>query len=190
MSVEDRLRSGLTADADLVAPRAEDLLGEVRRRHRRGRAARWAGASIAAVAMVAATVGVVLLVPEVLPGRGPDVGASPRSSLVGDYTVAVGAGAAARREDMTGRWRVSMTSEGRMLIQPPPGFPGATSGASYAVDDDELTTNALVDQPGCQAEPSGRYRWALSGTALELTALEDRCRARRVLFGGTWSRIP
>jgi hypothetical protein len=190
MSVEDRLRAGFAADADLVAPRTEDALEDIRRRRRRGRAARWAGASIAAVATAAATVGVVALLPQVLPARGPELGGSPPTSLVGDYTVAVGAGPAAQREGMTGRWRVSLTSEGSLLIQPPAGFPGATSGTSYAVDGDELTTNALVDQPGCQAEPSGRYRWAMSGATLELTVVEDRCRARRILFGGTWSRVP
>ena len=190
MSVEERLRSGLSSEAGLVSPLTEEQLTQVGRRHRRRRATRW---SAWAAAAVAATVVGVSVVPGQLPGGGSEAppAAVEQTSLNGEYVVRVAPGSAAQREGMVGRWTVSVTEGGVLEIEPPTTYGRAVSGASYEIDGDLLTTNALLDHPGCQSATNGEYRWTLSDSTLELAVVDDRCPARRLLFSGqSWRRDP
>jgi hypothetical protein len=189
MSVEHRLRAGLTREANRVVPRTEEQLAHVGRRHRRRRTIRWSGLAAAAAA---ATIVGVAVVPESLPGGESDAppASVEESTLPGNYVVNVVPSRIAEREDMVGRWAVVLTRRGVMEIEPPAGYGRATSGAAYEVRGDVLTTNAFLDLPGCQTVTNGEYQWSLSGRSLELTVVDDPCSARRVLFSGQdWSRV-
>jgi len=185
MSVEDRLRSGLRAESQLMLPRTEDQLELVTGRKRRRQAWRWGGVGVAAAA---ATVVGVSVVPGLLPSDG---GSAPAESptLTGTYVVEVSNSADAAQEDMVGRWSVTVSKDGNLDIEPPSSYEHLTSGAAYSVEGDELSTNAFLDHPGCQTTPLGRYAWTIEGTTLAFDLVDDDCPARLVLFGGqTWER--
>lgn len=178
MSVEDRLRSGLEAQAQLTLPRTEEQLEQVWRRRRRRHEVRWGGIAVAAT--VAAVLGATIL-PETLGGGevSPPVASS---GLAGTYAVAVGRSATTVREGMVGLWTVTLSESGTLEVDPPPSYERATSGAAYTTDGGQLTTNAFLDHPGCQTTPSGTYAWTIDGTSVQFEHVDDACPARRILF--------
>jgi hypothetical protein len=186
MSIDDRMRAGLAANAELLPPPVEEHLDAVRRRHRRRTRGRVALVAAAAVVLaVLAPLGVRWIVD---PGPEP---AKPTPSLAGSYRVVVrGEGPTA---DMTGAWTVTLGADGRMQVKAPAdGLLVADEGLHYQVRGDVLTTNLFLDRVGCQRgdPPVGAYRFAVSGTGASFTTLGDSCEPRLLLFSSTWKRLP
>jgi hypothetical protein len=188
MSIDDRMRAGLAANAELLPPPVEEHLDAVRRRHRhrtRGRVLLAVAASV--VLAVAAPLTVRSIV-----GTGPEPAEpAPSPSLTGSYRVVVrGAGATA---DMTGSWTVTLGADGQVQLKAPADASlVADEGLHYQVRGDVLTTNLFLDRVGCQRgdPPVGAYEFAVSGTRASFTTLSDVCEPRVLLFSSTWERLP
>jgi hypothetical protein len=183
MSVEDRLRAGLSAETQIVQPDTEIQLAAVQRRRRRRQTARYSAVgATAAAALIGAT-----FVPSILSdGQRMSPARAPR--LPGTY-VAVVDGSRAAQEDMVGRWALVLEEDGTLDIDPPSSYARAATGAAYSVDGERLKTNALLDHPGCQTTPSGEYTWTLQDDVLDFRVVDDDCPARLVLFDDpTWER--
>ena len=194
MSIDQRIRSGLQrpgpdADRDTLAAlhRVEQRL---QRRARRTRTV--VGALVAAVTVLVVGGAVALQQDRADRDQVAIDGASSSGEIEGTYVVDVADSRALRREGVTGRWLVTLGPEGVLEVRPPAGYTGGTTGMAYRVDGARLRTDALTD-PGCQVDSGyvGIYAWDLSDDVLTFTTVEDRCAARRALFGGQpWDRVP
>jgi hypothetical protein len=186
MPIEDRIRAGLSRNAEVPVPPVEHHLAEVRRRHRRRLVARLAVA--AAVVIIVGTVPLALLTK--LADRAQEPARPGPPSLPGTYSVVIDGAAAS---DLRGTWRVTLAGDGSVTLTPPPTYRGAvTKGATYEMSGAQLTTNVFVDSPGCQrtAPPVGVYHVAVSTDRAVFTPVHDSCPPRLALFRARWERVP
>ena len=187
MSIDERLRLGTRREAARVDVDVEAALAAVTHRHRRHvltRRATWS--AVAASIVVALAVWAPGLV-----GREPTLPAAPDISALHGTFGADLTGGEAERQGLTGHWVVTFSPDGVLTLRPPAGYVRATSGAGYVAAGDRLTTNALVDHPGCQSTGAGTYTWAADATGLRLEVFDDSCLARAVLLAGhDWRRVP
>ena len=188
MSVDDRLRRGLGANASAFDPEVETCLEAVRRRGRRAASARTAGAGVSAVVAAAA---VVLVALAVLPGvpqdRSPAPSvpvASPTAALFSRYE-----GDVTRPSRLAGHWVVELRGNGSALVTPPAGYAGVVSGTIFTADRARLRIN-LFAQDVCADFGDGEYAWTRQGNRLLLTASNDACRSRTRFFtANTWIEV-
>jgi hypothetical protein len=187
MPVDDRIRAGLSRNAQVALPPVEEHLATVARRHRRRTVGRFA-AGAAAVVLLAL---VPLWAFTTLGDRDPRPARPSASALAGTYRVVVdGVGEAS---DLGGTWLVTLTTDGRVDLTPPRTYRGAVSdGASYEVSGAMITTDLFVDSTGCQRmDPAvGTYRVTVNANEAKFTRVNDSCPARAALFGVTWRRLP
>lgn len=188
MSVDDRLRTGLAANASSLEPEVERRLSAVRARDRRRRAVRWsAGLAVAAASTAAA---LVLLdgpggTPEPLrPVQTPSGSASPQSALLtGEY-----AGRLTGPGDLAGRWVLRFDAAGTLDVTAPAAYEGVLSGVLFEATDDFRTN--LFQQDTCVNQGLGRYSWQRSGRRLTFAVLDDPCASRvRLLDGVRWREV-
>ncbi len=194
MSIDQRLRNGLHPVGSDPGP---DTLAALRRvEQRAGRQARTA--RVATGALIAAVILLVIGVGVGLQRQGSSdtdtlVATAPAEQrLIGTYVVDVGDSRVGREEGLVGRWIVSLEVDGVLELRPPPGYNGATTGAAYRVQGDQLRTDALFE-PGCQATNGyvGTYTWVLAEDVLTFTVADDDCAARRILFTAqAWDLVP
>jgi hypothetical protein len=187
MSIDDRLRAGLTANADATSVAVERNLDTVWHRQRR-RARLRAAAAVAAVAVLGAVPWAVV---SSLDGRGSGPATPEAPEVVGSYRVAVQAQGETR--SMTGTWTVTLDEDGGVTLDAPDSFEGAVGvGEGYAVDGGRLTTNVFLGWPGCQrTTPAvGTYRVEAEATGIRFGLVSDRCAPRIELFGSRWKRLP
>lgn len=187
MPVDDRIRAGLSRNAEVPLPPVEHHLDVVVRRHRRRTTARLVAG--------AAAVAVLGLLPvwslTTLTDRDPDPARPAPHALAGTYLVVIDDVGAA--SELRGTWEVTLTKDGLVDLTPPPAYGGTVSdGAAYEVSGATVTTNVFVDLPGCQRDDPavGVYRVALTASGADFTLLEDTCAARAALFGVRWERLP
>ncbi|PKH37625.1 hypothetical protein SAMN05192575_101635 [Nocardioides alpinus] len=193
MSIDQRLRNGLHPSGSEPGPDTMAALWRVEQRAARQTRAKRVGVG----ALLAAVLVVVIGAGATLQHQRTDrvdvvVVQPPEQQLVGSYVVDVPASPTARRKGMVGRWVVSLEADGALEMRPPPTYAGATTGAAWRLQDDQLRTDALVE-PGCQADSGyvGTYTWSLTDDELTFTLVEDDCGARRILFtAGGWARVP
>jgi hypothetical protein len=140
--------------------------------------------------------GGVVLVPRAVEW-GRDVGrpaGTVEDALSGTFDVDVADRPRGDNAALVGRWLITFGSEGVLDLDPPPAYAGATAGTAYEVDGQTLSTDALVDRPGCQTSAGtnvGIYRWRVTGAGIRFEVVNDRCQARVELFTGqTWRRAP
>jgi hypothetical protein len=187
MPVDDRIRAGLSRNAELPMPPVEDHLDTVVRRHHRRTAAKLVAG--------AAAVLVLALIPmwafRSLDDRAPDPARPSAPTLAGTYRVVIDdAGTAS---GLRGTWVVTLRTDGRVDVTPPLGFRGQlSSGAAYELSGGTVRTNLFVESTGCQrTDPAvGVYRVTLTRNGADFTTLDDSCPARAVLFGVPWERLP
>jgi hypothetical protein len=110
----------------------------------------------------------------------------------GSYVVRVPPSDIADEAGMVGRWVVSLSRDGSLRLVPPRQFDSSVSGASYRIEGEQLTTNAFVDQPGCQVTNRQLGVYTIDRTADGLTfhPVADDCPARVLLFGQLWKDQP
>ena len=186
MSIDERLRLGTRREGARVDVDVEAALATVTRRHRRRTVTRRVGWAVVAASVLSA---LALWVPGLL--NRPTLPAAPDvSTLHGSFEADLN-GLEARRQGLAGHWRITFAPDGALSLQPPAGYVRSTSGAGYVAAGERLTTNALVDHPGCQAAGAGTYAWAADATTLRLEVFDDSCLARAVLLAGhAWRRVP
>lgn len=188
MSIEQRIREGLAANAaDVAAPVEISLGAVVQRRRRRVRAK--VGVAVAATAVLAATPWAAGTWLAEQRATGP---ATPAEvGLEGRYSVEVAA--VGRTAELAGTWLVTLSDEGDIEVEPPAGYDGLLpgTGESYDVVGDELRTNLYLGWPGCQQAdpPIGRYRVEVTSTGLAFMPIQDVCPPRRQLFDVRWVRV-
>lgn len=186
MSIDERLRLGTRREAARVDVDVEAALASVTSRHRRRTVTRRLGWSAVAASVLTALALWVpgALEPHTLPAA-PDT-----SALHGSFEADLNA-PEAQRQGLAGNWRITFSPDGVLLLQPPAGYVRSTSGAGYVATGERLTTNALVDHPGCQSAGAGTYTWAADATTLRLEVFDDSCLPRAVLLAGhDWRRVP
>jgi hypothetical protein len=183
MSVDDRLREGLHANATGFRPAVESGLDEVRARYRRGRAAR----VVVAVGLVAAAGVAVLVVarPDVSARPSPVAPApSPTHALFGSYESDV-----TRPASLAGHWVLKFDGNGTVLVTPPTSYAGVVSGTLFSVDALRLRTN-LFSQDVCTDLGNGEFFWARPGARLDLAESDEPCAARsQFLTENTWVAV-
>ena len=183
MSVEDRLRAGLAANAAQgVDPDVEQLLLQVLERGRWRRGRRWAavatGVAVACTAValaVAARWGADDGPPR--PATTPSVHVSP-----GRYAGLVPALPGA--PDASGRWTLDFDARGGLTVTAPPGYTRDRAGTQGEIDGDRLRTT-LFQHDLCLGQPAGTYTVERLAEHLTLTRLQDPCAARSTLLGAT-----
>jgi hypothetical protein len=185
MSVDDRLRQGLGANATAFEPEVETSLDDVRRRGRRARRVRWArrGAVVAAATAAAALVAVVVR-PDVPadPVPTPPVAApSSTDELFTSYQADV-----VTPQALAGRWGLELRGNGSVLVSAPAGYAGVVSGTIFTADRSRLRIN-LFSQDVCSDLGNGEYTWSRAGGRLTLAVSDDACEARvRFFTGNEW----
>lgn len=185
MSVDDRLRQGLGANAKALQPEVEASLDSVRRRGRRAGRARTGVLVAAAAAVVAlATVAVRNGLPKDL---SPDPSMSAPSLTAGlfsRYEADV-----TRPPSLAGRWDVELRGNGSALVTPPDGYAGVVSGTIFTADRARLRIN-LFAQDVCADKGNGEYTWFRQGDRLVLTVSNDSCDARiRFFSDNQWMEV-
>jgi hypothetical protein len=188
MSVEDRLRQGLRANATAFDPAVESSLDVVRRRGRRTGRARMAraGGVVAAVAAAAALVAIAVQtgVPE---DRSPAPSVSSPSStadLFSRYEAEV-----THPQGLAGRWVLELRGNGSALVIPPGGYAGVVSGTIFTADRARLRIN-LFAQDVCADSGDGEYAWSREGDRLVFTVSNDSCGSRTRFFADNeWVEI-
>lgn len=189
MSVDDRLRQGLGANAATFDPGVETSLDAVRRRGRRAGRARMARAGGMVVAAAAAAVLVTVVVrPVVLEDRSPapSVSApSPTAELFSRYAADV-----TRPRSLAGRWAIELSGNGSAIVTPPDGYAGVVSGTIFTADRARLRIN-LFAQDVCAEPGNGEYVWSRDGDRLVLAVSNDSCEARTRFFSDNeWVEVP
>ena len=158
MSVDDRLRRGLDANATAFEPEVETSLHVVRRRGRRAGRARMARTGSLIVAAAAATALVTVVVQTGLPedrSPAPPVSEpSPTADLFSRYEADV-----TRPPRLAGHWVVELRGNGSALVTPPDGYPGVVSGTIFTADRARLRIN-LFAQDVCADLGNGEYDWS------------------------------
>jgi hypothetical protein len=172
MSVDERLRIGLSRNAQSYDPDVEVLLQSALSRRRRARWLRRAGATAALVA--AACAATVLA----MPGgwwadRGwplePEDGTTSSLALQGRFAGEVDVVPAA--PGVAGPWVLDFKAEGVLSVTAPPSY--------------------LFGQDLCTGRPPGRYAVTRTGAELTLLAVDDLCPARVTVLSTTrWSSEP
>ena len=198
MSVDQRLRAGLHAEAAALPPATvERDLALVNARVGLRRRRRWASgiaiAALGAAASVAVGAKLVTIVDDV---RDPDA-ASPAArmptELIGDYVVDIPDTTEANRLQVNGRWVVRIAADGTLdLTAPQDGADGAADASIRLERDHRVVTNALHSVPGCQAEPAvGTYEYTLGRDDLTFEVVGADCLGRILLFtSAPWQELP
>jgi hypothetical protein len=184
MSVDDRLRAGLSANASAFQPAVESGLDEVRGRGRRGRAARVAGA--AGLVAAAAAVGVLVVTWSDSSDRPPPATppTSPTAALFGRYESDV-----TRPARLSGHWVLEFAGNGTVRVIPPDGYSGVVSGTLFTADAARLRTN-LFFQDVCADLGNGEFSWARPGARLVLADSNEPCAERgQFLTENTWIAV-
>lgn len=180
MSVEDRLRSGMHAEADAWAPEVESSLARVRARRRRGRRAALAGGVAALLAALAVGVGVA--------GQGSIVGVPAASASVSaEPLVGRFEGDVVSPARLAGRWVLQFRTDGRLDIEAPSRYRGVLSAVLFRTEADTLATT-LFQEDVCSGIGVGRYTWTRTASGVRFTELDDRCSDRQeFLAETTWT---
>jgi hypothetical protein len=191
MSVDERLRIGLSRNALSFDPDVQVLLESTLARRRRARRLRWVGAATGVLA--AACAATVLVLSGGWPGDRlwpsvPADGTTASVTLEGRYAGEVAALPAA--PSVAGRWVLEFKAQGVLAVSAPPAYPGVVSGVLYSIEGEELRTD-LFSQDLCSGKPLGRYTVTGTGTALTLTTVDDSCPQRvAVLAETSWTATP
>lgn len=178
MSVDDRLRQGLSANAVTFEPGVETSLDAVRRRGRRASRARMVRAGGLAAAAAAFLVAIVVR-PGVLEDRSPAPSVPVPSStadLFNRYEAEV-----TRPRSLAGRWAVELSGNGSAIVTPPDGYAGVVSGTIFTADRARLRIN-LFAQDVCADLGNGEYVWSRDNDRLVLALSNDLCEARTRFF--------
>lgn len=183
MSIDDRLRGGMTANATAHQPTVESSLEQVRGRGRRSHSRRLLIAA-GSVAAVSATV-LVVAWPHatdrsgpIAPAPSPKVlpTASPTSALFDRYESDVSSPA-----QLAGHWVLELDGNGTVTVIPPNHYAGVVSGTLLSADDTILRTN-LFAQDVCADLGNGEFQWTREGARLALRESDDPCALRRTFF--------
>jgi hypothetical protein len=187
MSIDRRLREGferLSGDADASVD------AELERVMRRGRRQRALTRGATALSIAASLIILGVFGPRLLDAGGrsdPRPGDEPTpllSAIAGTYTATlpdVGGGTIARN-DMAGRWTLTLGLNGTIELVAPPAFGTVPSGYSFELDvDDRFTTNLFVND-SCGDQGAGLYRWRGAGSELTFIAVDEPCPIRETLL--------
>lgn len=180
MSVEDRLRAGLRAQAESWDPPVEASLVRVRRRLVRRRV----GVVMLAAAAAAVVVGGIL---GLLPQGGltgvpvePAAGA-PVQPAAGRYFSTV-----ASPTSLGGDWSLNLRPDGRVDVTAPPSYSGIVSGVLFSSTATEFRTT-IFQEDVCAGAGVGSYTYARTTTGITFVAVDDTCTARKTfLAANTW----
>jgi hypothetical protein len=180
MSVDDRLRTGLSANAAaLREPDIELILGQALDAHQRRRALRWVRVTGLAAAACAA-----LLLPVVWhtsTTHGPPAGRTP-TTLPGGYAglVATLPGA----PQASGRWALEFGADGHVVATAPNRYGKGVPETIGMLDGRTLRTD-LFEKDLCQGRGPGRYALSRRADQLVLDVLRDTCTPRVSFFTAT-----
>lgn len=182
MSVDERLRAGLAANAAQgVDPDVEQLLERVLERSRRLRARRWVTLTTG-VAAACTALALLATVRWAADDRSPHPATTSTHVAPGRYAGLVEAvpGAA----EASGRWTLDLDARGRLTVTAPPGFTRDHSGTQGVLNGDRLRTT-LFQHDLCRGQAAGTYAVERRADHLGLVRLKDPCAARSVLLGAT-----
>lgn len=183
MSVEDRIRRGMAANAAAHQPAVETSLDRVRGRARLRRALSVTGAAAAVAAVTTIAVAAWPSPPPADTPAAPD--RSPTSALFGRYAADVTTPAR-----LAGHWVLTFHGDGTLAVEPPHGYSGVVSGTLFTADEQTFRTN-LFAQDVCADGGNGAVAWARAGQRLVLRGSDDPCVARQHFFTTSeWSVIP
>lgn len=182
MSVDGRLRNGLTDDASGVDVDVESFLGDVVRRGRRQRRLR----RIGVIATITATIiGIVILAPTIRSAIRDQAtrpaAPLPPEAIQGTYAVRIAPAdtTGLHGRGLDGLWQFTLRADGLLTAQGPPATRLSTPPSQYHVDGDQLLTTAF-ESATCSGV--GVYRWSRQGSTLALTLVSDACAVRVALF--------
>jgi hypothetical protein len=184
MSVDERLRIGLSRNAESLDPDVELCLETALARRRRSSQFRWAGAAAGLVA-AACAIG-VLGSPggwgswgrPLVPGQHAPSSVALQGRYAGEAASITGA------PSVEGRWVLEFKAQGVLTVTAPPAYPGVVSGVLYALDGDELRTD-LFSQDLCSGQPLGQYTVTRVGAELTLSVVDDTCPQRVAVLSTT-----
>jgi hypothetical protein len=182
MSVDGRLRNGLSRDASAVDVDVDNFLGDVVKRGRRQRRVRRIGAVAITLAMMVA---VVVLAPTVRDAirdhtKQPAV-PQPPGAIEGTYAVRIlrADTSGPATPDLEGLWQFTLRGDGLLTAQGPRAASVSTDTTQYHVTGDQIFTTAF-ESGTCSGV--GVYRWFREGSTLVFTLVSDTCGVRVTLF--------
>jgi hypothetical protein len=182
MSVDGRLRNGLSHDASGVDVDVEGFLGDVVRRGRRQRRLRRIGAIATTTAMIIGIVAVAPIIRNAIRDQTTQpVAPVPPEAIEGTYAVRIAPGDTTGLDvpSLDGLWQLTLRRDGLLTAQGPPATQLSTPPTQYHVDGDQLMTTAF-ESGTCSGV--GVYRWSRQGSTLVLTLVSDACAVRVALF--------
>ena len=193
MSVDRRLRAGLHDAADQLPTDTERAFAAVVTGARQQRVRRRVAGGVLASAVVATS---ALAWQQLTPAdRGAAPAPAPAATPAGQYVVDVpDARSGGNAVDMAGRWLVTLTQDGSIAVDPPPGFTASVDGGTYSVTGDELRTDLFVGgvcETTQATDPVASYRWIRTAAGLDLVPLDENCPGRQALFDTPlWRVVP
>jgi hypothetical protein len=189
MSVDGRLRNGLSHEAASVDADVDGLLCDVVQRGRRlRRLRRVAGVTITTL-MIVAIVIVTPAVRDAIRDHSTQPAAPPLGSIEGTYMVQIEradtSGSGTR--DLSGSWQFTLRGDGLLTAQGPAGATLSTQPTHYQVTGDRILTTAFASGT-CSGV--GVYRWSREGPSLSFAVVSDPCATRVALFTAHPWRTP
>ncbi len=189
MSVDDRIRDGMIANATAHQPAVESSLDKVRERGRRAQTRRvvMAAGSVAAGSVAAVAAAVLILASSNAPDRTEPATPAPSatSALFGRYQADV-----TSPDQLAGHWVLEFGGNGTITVIPPEGYAGVVSGTLLSADGTTFRTN-LFEQDVCAYLGNGEFRWTREEGRLALRVGHDPCAPRRTFFtGNRWVAVP
>ena len=176
MEAEDHLRAALADQADSWEPPVESSLQRVHARERH-RKLRWVLAAAVALIVSVAGAGTVVTMLRSQPVVVPATRSSEMApSLQGTFEAQV-----SKPATLAGDWTLTLRPDGRLLVVPPAGYEGLTSGELYSAAGDEFRTT-LFQTDVCSGIGVGAYTWVRTPRGVTFTAAGDECAARRDFF--------
>ena len=189
MSVDGRLRNGLSREAAGVDVDVDRFLEGVITRGKRRQLIR----RIGAVTIVAALIGVGAAVsPAVLDviRHQRDQTAVPvppgSEAIEGTYVVRIQRADAADLQGAQGLWQFTLRADGLLNVIGPPDAGVSAPSSQYQVEGDRILTTAFASD---RCSGVGVYRWQREGSILTFVRVSDACALRVVLFTShPWER--
>lgn len=187
MPLDDRLRDGLTRNADAFEPDIETALARVTR-------PRPARVVVRGVLIAAAIIGLVIALAAVKrpdEQTGPaDVPSISAGQLAGQYETTVTATVSGAPYDISGRWEIRFDPAGILDVRPPASYAGVVSAQLFQTTGAELRTD-VFGADLCSGLPLGTYRWERQDLTLRFTSIDEACAARAaILTSQPWTVIP
>jgi len=189
MSVDGRLRNGLSREAAGVDIDVDRSLEDVLTRGKRRQLVRRVGGLTIVAALIAIGAAVSPTVLDVIRHQRDQTavpGPPGAGAIEGTYVVRIQRADEADLQGAQGLWQFTLRGDGLLNVIGPPNAGVSAPSSQYQVEGDRILTTAFASD---RCSGVGIYRWRREGSILTFVTVSDACALRVVLFTShPWER--